>query len=111
MFLWRIAYSQATQCNRSSHYYFFLAFRVFFQLEHHEPRERSELLKLRHHRKLNLIVKAEEFAEESMGLDTDSFFCPQRQANFGLFQAVDTFLKKSKYKKLTLSYQLKDTYE
>ena len=30
MFLWRIAYSQATQCNRSSHYYFFLAFRVFF---------------------------------------------------------------------------------
>ena len=25
-----------------------------------------------------------------MGLDTDSFFCPQRQANFGLFQTVDT---------------------
>ena len=67
-------------------------FAFFFQLKHHEPRERSELLKLRRHRKLNLIVKAEEFAEESMGLDTDSFFCPQRQANFGLFQAVDTFL-------------------
>ena len=92
MFLWRIAYSQATQCNRSSHYYFFLAFRVFFQLEHHEPRERSELLELRRHRKLNLIVKAEEFAEESMGLDTDSFFSPQRQANFDLFWAVDRSL-------------------
>ena len=85
-------------------------------LEFHKSRKRAHFYVVvvvvsSLHRKLNLIARDEEFAEESMGLDTDSFFCPQRQANFGLFQAVDTFLKKSKYKKLTLSYQLKDTFE